>query len=200
MPTVSEREALVVLGSFTVEADHPRNADLLLQSIPNCRLRSTIRADRYITDAKNGEKLIPESQSRNLGKLPKIPGMTLSVNPAKLSYEIIDPLHEDKDFCEKLQTALNRDQGTRSDAKLKGVPPQNGTLDVHRMKTLCREVVWLLEAGDVKVVKGDKPTLKATDALPGKYLLNPGSTMQNSQPMFEVDLPAWTERMTMAGV
>jgi hypothetical protein len=67
------------------------------------------------------------------------------------------------------------------------------------MKTLCREVLWLLEAGDVRMVKGQQPTVEAIDELPGNYLLNPGSRVNSAQPLFEKDYPSWIERLTAAG-
>jgi len=125
--------------------------------------------------------------------------MHLAINPAKLAYEISDPLYADEDACERLRLAINRTNAARITGKLRGVAPQRGTLDVHRMKTLCREIVWLLDSGDFQIVKGQRPTLDDVDELPGNYLLNPGSVVQNSQPTFEKDFPAWVERLHASG-
>jgi hypothetical protein len=202
MAATAEREKLAgqsILAPFTIEVDHPRNCDLLLQSIPGCRLRSTIRGDRYITDAKNGEKRIPADQARHLGQLPTIPGMQLTVNPEEMTYKIVDPLSTDKDFCKKLQKSLGHTQGFKIDGELRGVPDKKGKLDVHRMKNLCREVIWLLEAGDVKVIKGSEPTMDRVDALPGKFLLNPGAQVPNTQPVYEEDYDDWVAQLARAG-
>ena len=67
------------------------------------------------------------------------------------------------------------------------------------MKSLCREIVWLLNDNSVKVIKGQTPTIKDVDALPGKYLLNPGARTNTTQPLYEEDYPAWLERLTMSG-
>jgi hypothetical protein len=194
-----ERLNRATLEPFEIEADHPRNCNLLLQSISGCRLRSAIRADRTVTDVKTGRRMMPTDQVRHLGRLPAVPGMHLAVNPGKLSYVVSDPLYEDEDTCERLRLSINESSPTKITGKLRGVSPQEGTLDQHRMKTLCREIVWLLEAGDVRIVNGIKPTLKDLDAMPGKYLLNPGSMVHNMQPRYEEDYEEWVNRLTAAG-
>ena len=201
MPTL-EKERPAMTSSvlpFAVVADHHRNGDLLLQSIPGCRLRSALSATRSVVDAKSGERFIPPDQARQLGQLPALPGMELRIDPANRTYEIVDPLHEDEDLCERLRLALNRTQMTRITGKLRGVAPQRGTLDVHRMKTLVREIIWLLDEGDATMVGGSRPTLDQLDEMPGHFLLNPGSRVKTTQPMFERDLPKWIDRMTSQG-
>lgn len=184
---------------FEIVVDQKRNCDVLMQSIPGCRLRSAISASKPIIDAKTGEPMLPPDQVRHLGQLPPTPGMHLSVNPAKLSYEITDPLYDDEDACERLRLAINRTSAARIPGKLRGIAPQRGSLDVHRMKTLCREIIWLLDSGDFQMVRGQRPTLEDVDGLPGHYLLNPGSQVRNSQPQFEKDYDAWVEKLTASG-
>jgi hypothetical protein len=199
---VAERERTetrTTLQPFSVVVDHPRNCDVLIQSIPNCRLRSAISAAKPVIDVATGEPRIPVDQARHLGQLPPIPGMHLTVDPAKLTYEVSDPLYEDEDQCERIRLAINRASVTRITGKLRGVAPLRGTLDVHRMKTLCREVLWLLEAGDVRMVKGARPTQEAVDEMPGEYLLNPGSRVHTTQPVYEKDFQNWLERLTASG-
>jgi hypothetical protein len=67
------------------------------------------------------------------------------------------------------------------------------------MKTLCREIVWLLNEGSVRVVKGATPEMDDIDELPGKYLLNPGLRTQTTQPTFEEDYDGWVNQLTRAG-
>lgn len=187
---------------FTIEADHPRNCDLLLQSVPNCRLRSAIKASR--TTLKNiasedNTPVIPKDQARHLGSLPPIPGMRLMVNSAKLTYEVTDPLHEDKGLCDKIQAAMRSDDRPYLSGGVKGVPSQAGILDIHRMKTLCREIIHLLEAKHVVIRKGMPPKLDDVTELPGKFLLNPGSRVPNSQPTFEEDLSEYVDNLQKTG-
>ena len=130
---------------------------------------------------------------------PPVPGMQLHVNPARLSYVISDPLDEDEDMCERIRKYLNTSSPFRTDARIRGVPTTKGSLDVHRMKTICRELFNLIKLGHVKVVKGLTPRMEDIEALPGNFLLNPGSRVVNTQPMFEKDWDKWVEQLTRSG-
>jgi len=203
MPATLERERIKVLVEpFTVEIDHPRNADVLLQCIIGCRLRSLISSAKPITvhtaDGRE-ESRIPQDQTRDMGMLPVIPGMQLTVYPEKCSYRIYDPLTDDEDMCDRIQKVMD-DRGVfRSSSKLRGVPTRTGTLDQHRFKSLCRELLWLLDANHAKMVKGVQPTMEDVGELPGDYLLNPGSQVNNTQPRFEREWDAWYSRLVQSG-
>lgn len=202
MSTV-EKEPRTIVAPFTVEADHPRNADLMLQNIPGCRLRGAVKASRTVKTMRRGKEveLIPKDQSRHLGVLPEIPGMQISVNPAKCSYRVIDPLHDDEELCEQITLGLVEDERLHDpeSQKIHGVKPQRGTIDPHRMKTLCRELFDLSEENHVKIIKGVIPTMDRIDKLPGKYLLNPGARVRNGQPRYEEDMPAWVANLDSRG-
>ncbi len=197
MPAVETKS--VSVAPFGIEADHPRNCDLLLQGIVGMRLRSAIDASKPAKDHNTGESYVPPDQSAFLGQFPHIPGMQLHVNPAKLTYLVTDPLHEDEDLCERIKNIMARVTSTRIDGKLKGVADQEGKLDAHRMKTLVREMRWLVTAGEARVVKGVLPEMDAIDELPGNFLLNPGARTQTTQPTFEKDWDAWFDRLTRSG-
>jgi hypothetical protein len=195
------KKEMISIPPFGIEADHPRNSDLLIQSIPNCRLRSAIVASKgTIVNKKDPDNspVIPEDQARFLGSIPPMPGMQLHVNPAKLSYKIVDPMHGNKTMCKRLQAAL-REKGMAVSGELDGVPPQEGTLDVHRMKTLCREMLWLLNAGEAKMAGGPKPSIEDIDEMSGRYLLNPGSRIPNGQPLFEDQYDNYVEGLQKVG-
>jgi len=131
--------------------------------------------------------------------LPVIPGMQLTVYPEKCSYRIYDPLTDDEDMCDRIQKVMD-DRGVfRSSSKLRGVPTRTGTLDQHRFKSLCRELLWLLDANHAKMVKGVQPTMEDVGELPGDYLLNPGSQVNNTQPRFEREWDAWYSRLVQSG-
>ena len=187
------------VAPFTIEIDGHNNNDVMLQSIPGCRMRSAISATRYVTDYKTGQPVISIDSAIHLGQLPPTPGMQITVYPDKCSYTIIDPMHTDEDLCDRLQSAINRSTNMRIDGKLRGVPPQKGTLDVDRMKTLCREMLCVLGSNDAKVVKGVAPSIEDVDKLPGNYLLNPGSTIPNTQPRYEKDMAAWVQQLNRTG-
>ncbi len=183
---------------FGVKADHPRNCDLIIQGIPGCRLRSRITASRTTvvnTQDPDGEQVIPPDQSRHLGILPEIPGMEIHVNPEKCTYKIIDPLCGNKKLLNRIKRGLEQDERPFRGTNFDGVPSQDGKLDVHRMKTLCRELVDLLEAEHMQMVKGPPPSREDVDELKGKYLLNPGARIPNSQPMFEEDMKAYNAKV-----
>jgi hypothetical protein len=67
------------------------------------------------------------------------------------------------------------------------------------MKSLCRELIWVVESNHGRVVKGAIPNLEEVDDLPGHYLLNPGSRIYNSQPTYEKDWDEWVSQLTRAG-
>jgi hypothetical protein len=188
------------VAPFAVAADHPRNCDLLLQSVPNCRLRSSISASKPTKSRRTGEMVIPPDQAAYLGQFPPIPGMQIHVNPGSLSYAVVDPLADDDDLCDRITKAMNATGGPiRVDSKVRGVPTLKGKLDVHRMKTLVRELVWIVQSGEGKVVKGALPEMKDVERLPGNFMLNPGSQVPNQQPVYECDYDEWLQRLTRSG-
>lgn len=188
-----ERTALLPFG---IEIDHPRNCDCIIQSIPGMRLRSRITSSRTVKD-KNGEERVPADQAKHLGMYPEIPGMQLHVNPNKAAYQVLDPLHTDPDLCERLKKRIDENSPYRTGSKIKGVQPQNGELDPHRMKTLVREMLRLVKSGEARLSKGTLPTEAEVDGLAGNYLLNPGSLVHNTQPTYEKDWDAWVANLTL---
>lgn len=125
--------------------------------------------------------------------------MQLHVNPADLTYVILDPLDSDEDAKARIKRFLHLTTGARQDTNLRGVATIKGKLDQHRMKTLCREICWLLADSSVKVVKGAAPDREDVDDLPGEYLLNPGMQTSTTQPTFEKDYQDWVDRLTRSG-
>lgn len=186
------------VAPFGVEADTPRNQNVMLQSIPNCVLRGALNASKTARDAQSGEERVPRDQARHLGVLPPTPGQQIHVNPQDGTYTIIDPLHGDEEMCEKIRRGLKGD-GRPVPERIDGHKPQKGQLDKHRMKTLCRELINMLESDEVKMVKGPRPKLEDVERLPGDFLLNPGSRVHNTQPTFEKDWDEWVQQLTRSG-
>jgi len=199
MSTVIEKKKARIVLPFGVEIDTPRNADVMLQSIPGCRLRGRIDASKPVIISKIGERGIPANQLKSSGVLPKIPGQQIHVNPDKLIYTIIDPLCDDENLCEQIRKGLENLGTLDFGSKLQGVPSVSGELDVHRMKTLCRELLWMLDTNYAKMVKGPKPDMEDIEELPGNFLLNPGSRIHNGQPQYEKDFPNWLDRLSRSG-
>ena len=188
-----------IITPFGIEANHPRNSDLLLQCIPGVRLRSAIDGSKAYTDPRTGIEHVPVAQATSLASFPRTPGMQLHVNPAELSYTVIDPLHNNEAMLTRISAYLRDKEGIKTDAKLNGLPPKSGTLDQHRMKSLCREMLWLVLAGEAANCKGVMPDLEEIDRLPGYFLLNPGSVVPNTQPIYEKDMPDWVNRLSHSG-
>jgi len=190
---------------FGIEIDHPRNCDVLLQCIPNARLRSAIDGTKPALDKKTGNLIVPLDQSKAFAAFPRTPGMQIHVNPSELTYVILDPLHGDKEMIERIKMFFRATSGQILSERFDGVPPQNGTLDVHRMKSLCREMVWLVKGvapnfvPEAKRCKGAIPTLTDIEELPGHFLLNPGSQVGNTQPRYEKDWDQWVNRLSAGG-
>jgi len=190
----------VKMQPFGIEAD-PGNKDLLVQSIPGCRLRGKLGPARPFKDSKGKERMSVD-ESTFMGACPITPGMRLFVNPEKLTYMIVDPLCDDESLCIRIKKFLaERGIDTNPDSnKVDGVETQKGTLDRDRMKTLIREMRNFIDASHAKVVKGTVPTMEAIEELPGNFLLNPfsgGAT--NFQPRYEKDFPKWVESLSRAG-
>ncbi len=190
---------VATVAPWGIEADHPRNSDLAIQAIPGCKLRGGIKASRTVKDAKSGEEMVPLDQARHLGQLPSIPGMQLHINPTKGTYKIVDPLYGDETMCERISKRIQASSLVRGNVKLSGVAPQDGKLDQHRMKTLCREMLNIVDAGEAIIVAGPKPSRDDVDNLPGRYLLNPGSRVESGQPLFEDELEEYRQKVNQRG-
>ena len=192
-----ERE--IIVTPFAIEADHPRMSDLLIQGTPErYRLRSAVDGSKPGKNSK-GEEATPIDQVTVLGSFPKTPGVKLHVNPQDCTYKIIDPLNEDEELCERIRKWLKQNSAFNMGDKLKGAKTIEGKLDKNRMKTLCREMFNLVEAGEAKKATASFPDMEEIDSLDGNYLLNPGSNINNSQPVFEKDFDAWVENLSRSG-
>lgn len=179
-----------------IEADHPTNSDLLLQCIPGQRLRSALDGSKASLNVKTGDYTIPLDQSRSLASCPKLPGMQVHINPEKLTYSVIDPLRDNEPLLSRLERFLSQSAGRPVNSKLNGVEKLEGTLDPHQMKSLCREMMRLVNCGHAKLVRGALPEIDDIDELPGHYLLNPGSIVFNQQPRYEKDYADWIANLS----
>ena len=180
---------------FTVEADHPRNADLIIQTIPGLRMRSAIDGTKPIKDNRTGEAMVPQAQAKALGSFPRTPGLRITVDPPSLKYLVHDPLNSQPETLDRIATWFAR-EGKPVSGTFKGVSDMGGELDEHRMKTLVRELKQIVDSGEARVVDGDFPD---PDTLPGRYLLNPGSRVPNSQPEFEDEYDDWRRNLVKSG-
>jgi len=201
MTTTAEKEVMV--RPFTIEIDHPTNANVFVQGIA-LKLRSRVKHAKKIRklNKQTGEVEERPASAKMLSTLPsEIPGQHLRVDPAKLEWEVTDSLVDDPDTCREIALAMRQDERSvyRNPVNIKGVPAKRGTLNEHQMKTLCRELFHILENGHAKVVKGIAPDIEDVNEMPGKYLTNAFSEHPIHQPQFEEDMPAWIDRLNRLG-
>lgn len=199
MATATQTRSAVV-PPFGIEIDTETNCDMIIQSLPlHDRLRSAVRAGKNILDPETGKRVMLIDPARHLAMLPDVPGQQLHVNPAKLTYTITDPLCKDENLCSEICDALRADERPFMPEKLKGIKPTNGDMDKHHMKTLCREMAYLVEHGYAKMAKGPQPTQEQVDELPGSYLLDPGLKERSSRPLYEEEFDEWYEQLCKLG-
>lgn len=196
--TATKTKTKSTVAPFGIEADGRRNGDLLLRCLRGHRLRSRFVPTRAAKNPRTGEEYIPVDQARAFANWPTIPGQQLHVNPATCQWTITDPLLGDDELCEKIRRAMKR-QGQAVGDRIGGVPTQKGVLDVHMMKSLCREMWHIVNTGDAKVVKGVLPSMEDVEAMDGDFLLDPGTRMNTSRPKFEKDLPEYVRNLGRLG-
>lgn len=167
--------------------------DVKIQSIPNCILRGRVRSTKKIINILGPGRDITTGPSKVIPGIPDVDGMQLHVSPGTCKVKVVDPLFGDEETLNLIKTLVDAYQGTRTKSKLSGMPTREEKLEPSRMKTLVRELIWWEEEGMVKFIKGTKPEMEDIDNLPGKYLLNPGSMIQNMQPRYEEDFQDWVD-------
>jgi hypothetical protein len=150
-----------------------------------------------VVDAQ-GRARVPLDQAKALASFPKTPGMQLHVNPGACTYSIVDPLHGNTKMLNEIATHFREAGDFSQSGKMDGVERVDGKLDQHRMKSLCRELLCIVQAGDGVLLEGKLEAADIED-LPGRFLLNPGSTVPNTQPIYEDDFPAWVDNLSRSG-
>jgi hypothetical protein len=184
------------VSSFTIEADHPRNADLMIQCIMGIKLRSSIKSTKEIFIQEDGEQVTVPAPGQMVPGLPaNIPGMQLSVNPGKCLWRVTDPLYEDERTCERITRAIKQSGSRMVVNKVKGVAPKDGELGIDEIKTLVREMYQLVKAGEARVVKGTNPEMDDIEDLPGEFLTNPSKRTVWNQPRYEKDMEDWRRKI-----
>lgn len=199
MTTETKERVATSVAPFGIEAKTSTNSNLMVQSVPNCRLRTAISPIKTVTARdEDGEQVLKPVPANIIEGIPaNVPGMQLHVNPKTRQVKIIDPLYKNEDILEKIAKAMKRaGVGT---GKLRGVPPREETMGVDEMKTLIRELRNIVMSGDAVVVKGVLPDQEDIDELPGDYLLSPNNSSKWNQPRYEKDLAAWTQKLNRLG-
>ena len=210
MATTGEKKTerrICPVSPFTIEADCSNNGDVVIQSIPNGRLRGAVRGNKMVSYTKSnkfgaaGDEFIPPS-GRIYGMLPALPGMRLRVTPKDFEYEITDPLEGNQELLDKFVKKANEVMGvpiSQKGVSYRPVPTEKGYLDPDRMKTLVREMVFMVNNDMAKLVDGVLPDAEDIEELEGDFLLNPGTQIQNNQPKYEKDLPGYRKTLSSSG-
>lgn len=188
-----------MVAPFTVEADHPKNSDLLVQSLTgvcNRRLRSALKSSIPV-HGRRGKKTVKAPTLKG-EILPEVVGMYLQVNPADLEITISDPLADNVTQQEDLKRYIKQTRGTSENMTF--IETTTHKLNEHRMKTLCEEILLFIGAGEMKLVEGPKYTQDDVDSLPGRYLQNPGSLVRSGQPMFRDQMEEYENKLLNAGL
>lgn len=170
--------------------------DVIVQSIPGCKLRGAITHNRTIYNVRRQKK--ETAPSGVLPGTPAVPGMQLHVYPGSCKVKIVDPLRGDEELCIVLTNIMAANGKIGSKSNLDGVPEKEVKLDANRMKTLCREILWMVKDNMVVIKKGNPPVMEDIEQLPGHFLLNPGSQIPNRFPKFEKDLEAFEQASNLA--
>ncbi len=142
-----------------------------------------------------------------LAGMPDVPGIFIEVKPDGRRVRIFDPLDLDEDNCPK--TGENYKQIlTDMNAVIKSATGgifdvfkqvQRLKLDVHRFKTLLRELVRWDESGNIyKLHVGELPSLEAIDKLHGEFMCNEYHSGQ--VPKFEKEHQAYLENLQRIGM
>ena len=200
MSAVAEKKSVSVMP-FCIEAKHPRNCDVAIQCL-GLVLRGAVSATVEIFDKQWSEedfeegKITRPAAAKLIDGIGELPGMQLQVDPAGCRWKAVDPLFKDEKRLTRIRKAMKRAGGTSIGDNLGGIPPKEGKIDVHTMKTLCRELLCFIESGEIRVVKGMAPTLEDIEELPGEFLLNASNMMGWHQPRFAKDYEAWVDRIS----
>jgi len=191
--------SISLIAPFAVEANHPRNSDLLIQSLTGIcerRLRSRISPAVKVID-RNGKQHIKTPVLHGIS-LPEVDGHVLKVSPKDLTIEIVDPLATNDQQMEEFRRYVKATRGTEEN--LRACDTVEARLDPHRMKTLCREVLQYIAAGEMEWCDATpRFSLSDVESLEGRFLLNPGSQIPNNQPTFEDEMEAYKEKLLNSG-
>ena len=195
--TATEKSVSVM--PFAVEARTPRNQDVMIQGIGNVKLRGAVSASVEMFDkqmAEDGEDLgVQPAGAKIHPGIGELPGEILYVNAAEGTWKTRDPLFGKQEKLDRIKTVLDREREVRTADRLRGIKPREGELGRAEMKSLCRELISLLDAREVKLVKGVRPTTEDVDALPGRYLLNQTNLSGFRQPRYEDEYEDWVDKM-----
>ena len=115
-----------------------------------------------------------KTASGGMAQMPDIPGMMLTLNCAKRTLRIFDPLAEDRDLLQRVN-AVHKDVFRTEVQPEKEVIHDN--LSDNRMKTILYEWATLVHERDKLIVReGSLPEADKVSEMPGRREINQFST------------------------
>mgnify|MGYP000715152702 CR=1 FL=1 len=130
-------------------------------------------------------------------RMPEIPGLYFTVDPAKNVVTVTDPLDlpENKTLLQTIN-AVARDIAITGQ-QFAGVPVQKFELNNHEFKSFLLEIIGYHSTGyiTINMIEGTLPDVDSVQALPGKELFDPRSN-SHVQPKFVKDVEEYLQRLT----
>jgi hypothetical protein len=189
---IERRQSAGSIAPFTVEfGDATSSGSFSIITLNRFKVRGRFRRDQ-IHAPMLGEKM---------SQMPDVPGIQMTVLPREKKAVAHDPLADDADLLAKANgvwndSAMGRSPGGGS----KPWPDTEFALDDDTLKTLCIELVRKRGSGVLSVVRGALPTEQQIEDLPGGELYDPGNSNQHGHPRYAEDVPAWRQKLELAGV
>lgn len=125
--------------------------------------------------------------------MPAIPGQTLRVEPKEMKAYVEDPLQDDKDLLDSINSVAEKARSIWKGAPYKPVPTTELLLTNDLLKTLLMELLRKEKAGNITVTKGRLPKVDAIENLPGRELYDPWNN--GKKPMYVDQVEGWQERL-----
>lgn len=178
------------LPPFIVELGDDSNRTISLDTM-RLRLRGDFSLSKLHKRKQGGRDV-----GQIMQQMPDIPGMRIMVDYHAQKCRIFDPLEtpEYKDVLVRVnQVAQEATAVKQSGGKFTPVEAVEHKLDKDKMKTLCLELVRLVEDKQARVVAGELPTEEQLAAMPGRKLFDPWNNSPR-KPKYEDDAEAFYAR------
>lgn len=178
--------------SFTVEfGDDKNSCAFVIGCLARLEVRGTWRRE-HVPAMSLGETMAMAPEV--------IPGQQMTVYPRERRAVITDPLENDPKLLDRANKCASGGAIRGVEQPMMACPKQEIKLeDDDQTKTLILTLIRLAECGNCRVVKGQLPTEEQLAAAPGLELYDPANSNKHGHPRYVRDVPAWRERIEMAG-
>jgi hypothetical protein len=108
---------------------------------------------------------------QDMSRMPEIPGLRIVVDVSRQAALLFDPLEDDLDKLRQINSVLKRARAASLGADATFVPRKEINLaNPDLLKTLIIELCKLVRDGKAELKKGELPTAKQIESLPGHEL------------------------------